>query len=162
MSKPNIIFILIDDLGWRDLASYGSEFYETPNLDKLAAEGMTFTDAYAACPACSPTRASILTGKTPARLHFEFVTKQEPGHQQINPAPPLRAPPFTLNLPLAEITLAEILRERGYRTAAFMGSYIMNRVGGLHQGIGFRVHRAHTMTVLHEVPDIVTVRKSDG
>ena len=66
--KTNFIFILIDDMGWRDLTCYGSEFYETPNLDKLATEGMTFTDAYAACPVCSPTRASILTGKYPATL----------------------------------------------------------------------------------------------
>ena len=63
--RPNIVFILIDDLGWRDLACYGSGFYETPNLDRLAAEGVRFTDAYAACPVCSPTRASILTGKYP-------------------------------------------------------------------------------------------------
>ena len=68
MSKPNILFVLIDDLGWRDLACYGSEFYETPNLDRLASEGMTFTDAYAACPVCSPTRASLLTGKYPATV----------------------------------------------------------------------------------------------
>ncbi|MEZ4679102.1 MAG: sulfatase-like hydrolase/transferase [Caldilineaceae bacterium] len=66
--QPNIIFILIDDMGWRDLGCYGSSFYETPNLDRLASEGMRFTDAYAACPVCSPTRASIMTGKYPATL----------------------------------------------------------------------------------------------
>src|SRR5437667_8069848 len=64
----NFLFILIDDMGWRDLGCYGSTFYETPNLDKLAAQGMRFTNAYAACPVCSPTRASILTGKYPARV----------------------------------------------------------------------------------------------
>src|SRR6267378_2381854 len=69
-TKPNIILILADDLGWRDLGCYGSTFYETPNLDRLAAKGMRFTEAYAACPVCSPTRASILTGKYPARLHL--------------------------------------------------------------------------------------------
>ena len=58
-SAPNIIFILIDDLGWRDLGCYGSSFYETPNLDRLAQRGMLFTDAYASCPVCSPTRASF-------------------------------------------------------------------------------------------------------
>ena len=67
-SPPNIIFIVIDDLGWRDLACLGSEFYETPNLDRLAAQGITFTDAYAASPVCSPTRASLLTGKYPATV----------------------------------------------------------------------------------------------
>ncbi|MHC4500749.1 MAG: sulfatase-like hydrolase/transferase, partial [Planctomycetota bacterium] len=70
--KPNfvffLVFFLIDDLGWTDLGCYGSSFYETPNIDKLASEGMRFTDAYAACPVCSPTRASIMTGKYPARI----------------------------------------------------------------------------------------------
>src|SRR5512146_2711009 len=68
--RPNIVFILADDLGWRDLGCYGSTFYETPHLDRLAAAGMRFTDAYAACDVCSPPRASIQTGKYPARLHL--------------------------------------------------------------------------------------------
>ncbi|UCC22077.1 MAG: sulfatase-like hydrolase/transferase, partial [Planctomycetota bacterium] len=68
--KPNFVFILIDDMGWTDAGCYGSTFYETPNIDKLAAEGMRFTNAYAACPVCSPTRASILTGKYPARINL--------------------------------------------------------------------------------------------
>ena len=68
MNRPNFIFVLVDDLGWRDLGCCGSEFYETPNLDRLASEGMRFTDAYAACPVCSPTRASIMTGKYPASV----------------------------------------------------------------------------------------------
>ena len=68
MKRPNIIFILIDDMGWKDLVCYGSSFYETPHIDRLAREGMRFTDAYAACPVCSPTRASILTGKYPATV----------------------------------------------------------------------------------------------
>ncbi|MCF6286095.1 MAG: sulfatase-like hydrolase/transferase, partial [Candidatus Hydrogenedentes bacterium] len=67
-AKPNFLFILADDLGWKDLGCYGSTFYETPNLDRLAATGMRFTNAYAACPVCSPTRASILSGKYPARM----------------------------------------------------------------------------------------------
>ncbi|WP_246082944.1 sulfatase-like hydrolase/transferase [Nonomuraea diastatica] len=66
--RPNIVFILIDDLGWRDLCCYGSTFYETPHLDALAAQGALFTDAYAAAPVCSPTRASLLTGRYPARV----------------------------------------------------------------------------------------------
>ncbi len=67
-NRPAIIFILIDDMGWRDLACTGSAFYESPNIDRLFAEGMSFTDAYASCPVCSPTRASILTGKYPATV----------------------------------------------------------------------------------------------
>ena len=61
--KRNFLFILVDDLGWMDLGCQGSTFYETPNIDRLAAEGMRFTDAYANCPVCSPTRASVLTGR---------------------------------------------------------------------------------------------------
>lgn len=68
--RPNVIFILADDLGWTDLSCYGSRFYETPNLDQLAKEGVRFTNAYAACPVSSPTRASFQTGKYPARLHL--------------------------------------------------------------------------------------------
>src|SRR5262245_60004436 len=69
-TRPNIVFILIDDLGCNDLGCYGSKFYRTPHLDRLAKQGMRFTDAYAACPVCSPTRAAILTGKYPARLNL--------------------------------------------------------------------------------------------
>ena len=68
--RPNIVFILIDDLGWADVGCFGSKFYQTPNIDRLAKQGMRFTDAYAACAVCSPTRASIMTGKYPARLHL--------------------------------------------------------------------------------------------
>ena len=67
---PNFLFILVDDLGWADVGCYGSKFYETPNIDNLASMGMKFTDGYAACPVCSPTRASIVTGKYPARLNL--------------------------------------------------------------------------------------------
>jgi arylsulfatase A-like enzyme len=68
MAQPNIVFILIDDMGWRDIECYGSSFYETPNIDRLANEGMMFTDGYASCPVCSPTRASVMSGKYPARV----------------------------------------------------------------------------------------------
>src|SRR5687767_5400831 len=75
-SKPYFIVILADDLGWTDLACYGSDFYQTPNIDSLARDGMKFTQAYSACTVCSPTRAAILTGKYPARLR---VTDWIPG-----------------------------------------------------------------------------------
>ena len=68
--KPNIVLIVIDDMGYTDVGCYGSQFFETPNVDRLAAEGMKFTDGYAACPVCSPTRASIMTGKYPVRLQL--------------------------------------------------------------------------------------------
>lgn len=105
---PNIVFLLADDLGWRDLSCYGSTFYETPNLDRLAAEGMRFTDAYAACPVCSPSRASLLTGKYPARVGItNWIYGQERGK--------LMEVPFIDHLPDNEFTLAEALREGGYQ-----------------------------------------------
>ena len=66
--KPNILLIYLDDLGWRDLACYGRSFYETPVIDRLAEQGIQFSQAYAACPVCSPSRASLLTGRYPARI----------------------------------------------------------------------------------------------
>jgi uncharacterized sulfatase len=74
-SRPNIVFILADDLGWADLPTYGNTFNEAPHIDKLAAEGVRFTNAYAACPVCSPTRASIQSGQYPARVGItDFIT----------------------------------------------------------------------------------------
>src|SRR5437867_600 len=67
---PNVILILIDDMGWTDLSCFGSKFYETPNIDRLAGSGMRLTSGYSACTVCSPTRAAIMTGKYPARLHI--------------------------------------------------------------------------------------------
>src|SRR4026207_432931 len=111
--KPNFIFILIDDLGATDLGCTGSTFYETPNIDRLAARGMKFTQAYSACTVCSPTRASLLTGKYPARLH---ITDWIPGLPPENPK--LIVPDFTKYLPHSETTLAEVLHNVGYATAS--------------------------------------------
>ncbi|MBX3012300.1 MAG: sulfatase [Caldilineaceae bacterium] len=112
--QPNIIFILIDDLGWRDLGCYGSSFYETPRLDQLAAEGMRFTDAYAACPVCSPTRASLLTGKYPATLG---ITDWIDWAKHIHPARgKLVDVPYLDHLPTAETTIATLLQAAGYAT----------------------------------------------
>jgi arylsulfatase A len=111
--KPNVVFILIDDMGWTDLGCYGSTVYETPHTDKLAAQGMKFTNAYAACPVCSPTRASILTGKYPARLH---LTDWLPGVGD-SPSRKLLRPKFQQFLPLEEVTLAKALKPQGYVSA---------------------------------------------
>jgi uncharacterized sulfatase len=113
-SKPNFLFILADDLGWNQLGCYGSKFYETPNIDRLAREGMRFTDAYAACPVCSPTRASIMTGKYPARLH---ITDYIPG--DTFPFEKLKLPEWQKYLPLEEVTIAEVFKGAGYITAGF-------------------------------------------
>jgi arylsulfatase A-like enzyme len=112
--RPNIVFILIDDLGWADVGCFGSKYYETPNIDRLAAQGMRFTDAYAACAVCSPTRASIMTGKYPARLH---LTNWIPGEGNA-PSNRLRIPEWRQFLPLEEITIAQALRSAGYVSAA--------------------------------------------
>lgn len=112
---PNIVLFLIDDLGWRDLGTYGSTFYQTPAIDRLAKDGVKFTDAYAACAVCTPSRAALLTGKYPARL---LMTNWTPDGRW-NPRSPLREGRFLRDLPLEEITLAEALREAGYVTGNF-------------------------------------------
>ena len=111
---PNIVFVLADDLGWSDLHCYGSTVHETPNLDRLAQSGVRFTDAYAASPVCSPTRASLMTGKFPARLHMTIWREAaaDPPHNQ------RLVPPITVeNLPHSEMTVAARLHAAGYLTA---------------------------------------------
>ncbi len=112
---PNILFILVDDLGYHDLGYSGSRFYETPNVDKLASEGMNFTNAYAASPICSPSRAAIMTGKYPARLN---LTDYIPGNRHYGPHSDqkLASHPFELFLDPNETTIAEALRSAGYST----------------------------------------------
>jgi len=113
--KVNFVFILIDDMGWPDLGCYGNKFHETPNIDRLARQGMRFTDAYAACPVCSPTRASIVAGQYPARLG---ITDFIPGHWR--PYEKLRVPiNRQQHLPLESITIAEALKPAGYVSGAF-------------------------------------------
>ena len=113
--RPNVVFILADDLGWGQLGCYGSDFYLTPNIDRLAFEGMRFTNAYAAAPVCSPTRASIMTGKYPARLHLtDFIKGGDPPEGSR-----LDHPDWRPHLPLEEVTLAEALKAEGYATAYF-------------------------------------------
>lgn len=111
-TKPNIVFILADDLGWKDLVCYGNKHYETPALDALAMSGIRFTQAYSACPVSSPTRASIMTGKYPARLQLtNFIA----GNRKDEASPVLPAPwkPF---LEARETTIAELLKQQGYIT----------------------------------------------
>ncbi len=137
--RPNIVFILADDLGWTDLGCYGSTFYRTPNIDRLASQGMRFTNAYAACPVCSPTRASIMTGKYPARLHLtDFI----PGRRQ-SPTSKLLAAPFRQELPLEEITIAEMLKPAGYRSAS-IGKWHLGDVPFTPEAQGFDLNVAGT------------------
>ena len=99
--RPNIVLILIDDYGWRDTGYNGSKFYETPNLDRLAREGMVFTDGYSASPVCSPTRSAIMTGKYPARLHLTAHLQGASNRYHFAKVVP---PNTRLALPLEEVT----------------------------------------------------------
>ncbi|WP_018625943.1 sulfatase [Niabella aurantiaca] len=108
-APPNIVFILVDDLGWSDLGYMGSTIYETPHIDQFAAQGMHFTDFYAAGPVCSPTRASILTGRNPVNTGVTTVLI----------SPDQDVDYMAHHLALSEYTLAEALRDRGYATGLF-------------------------------------------
>lgn len=120
--KTNIVFILADDLGYMDIAVNNPQtFYETPNIDALAAKGMRFKQGYAACPVCSPTRASIMTGKYPQRTGVTaHIGAQQP--DQWNRLTKLLPAPYQKFLALDEITIAEALRDAGY-TNFFAGKW---------------------------------------
>ncbi len=144
--KPqNVIFILADDLGWKDLQCYGSDYYDTPNIDRLAEEGMKFTDAYAASPLCSPTRASILTGQEPGRLRFTtpsgHVANVELDPEESSTAAPFyktATPGTCTRLSNDYLTVAEVLKEQGYSTA-FMGKWHLGREPYIPENQGFDV-----------------------
>jgi arylsulfatase A-like enzyme len=136
---PNFVFILIDDLGWADLGCYGSTFYETPHIDRLAATGMRFTAAYAAAPICSPTRASIMSGKYPARINTTewFGGPQPKGYKRNTQLIPAR---YQDVLPLEERTVAEILKDAGY-TTFFAGKWHLGHQGYWPEEQGFDVNK---------------------
>ncbi len=141
--RPNFLFILADDFGWTDLGCYGSSFYDTPNLDGLAGGGVKFTSAYAACPVCSPTRASIITGKYPARMAttdwFGAPQPDRIAHHRTKDKPLLPAP-YEEHVALEEITLAEALKVGGYRTY-FAGKWHMGDTGFLPEDQGFDINK---------------------
>ncbi|MCY2994965.1 MAG: sulfatase-like hydrolase/transferase [Planctomycetota bacterium] len=124
--KPNILFILADDLGWRDLGCFGSRYYETPNIDRLAGRGLTFTQAYSASPLCSPTRASILTGLAPARIgitvpvcHLPEIVLESTVAEKAGPNQKWLPVQSVTRLKQEYFTLAESLQAAGYSTAHF-------------------------------------------
>ncbi|MEP0841502.1 MAG: sulfatase-like hydrolase/transferase, partial [Phycisphaerae bacterium] len=129
--RLNVVIILADDLGWRDLGCTGSTFYQTPALDRLAAQGMRFTQAYAAANVCSPTRAALMTGQYPARLH---TTNFFGGNRRGK----LLGADYRRSLPGETVTLAEALKAHGYRTF-FAGKWHLGGAGSLPSDHGFEV-----------------------
>jgi len=132
--RPNFVFFLVDDLGWADLGCFGSPFYETPNIDRLCASGMKFTDGYAACPVCSPTRASIMTGRHPVRVD---ITDWIPGARAKNAK--LQHVEDRDNLAIEEITIAEALKQHGYQTF-FAGKWHLGGKGHWPTDQGFDIN----------------------
>lgn len=133
--KPNVIMILVDDMGWTDLGLYGSDLYQSPNIDKLGAEGVMFTNSYAACTVCSPTRAAIVTGKYPARLN---VTDWIEGHKF--PWAKMSVPDWTMYLPDEEYTMAEAFKDAGYTTAHFGKWHLGEKEENWPENHGFDVN----------------------
>lgn len=133
--QPDLILVVIDDLGWRDLGCYGSTFYETPVIDALARDGALLTNAYAASPVCSPSRASILTGQYPASVGItQFIGGQVSGS--------LRDVPYLHQLPLDQVSVARALREGGYRTW-HVGKWHLGEVSPVLHGFDVNVGGGH-------------------
>jgi arylsulfatase A-like enzyme len=138
--KPNFVFFLADDLGQRDLGAYGSTFYETPNLDRLAKGGATFTDAYAACPVCSPTRAAIMTGLWPQRTGITDYIGAPTRPEQWKRNTKLLPAPYTDRLALDAPTLAKAMKAAGYATF-FAGKWHLGPEGWWPENQGFDINR---------------------
>ena len=138
---PNIVFVLADDLGWSDLACYGSSVHETPQLDRFARQSVRFTDAYAASPVCSPTRASLMTGKCPARLHMTIWRESalEPPRSF-----PLLPPVTVADLPHSETSIAKHLQAAGYLTA-LVGKWHLGDAAHYPETHGFDVNIGGTL-----------------
>lgn len=135
--KPNFLFIFMDDMGWRDLACTGSTFYESPNIDRLCREGIQFSNAYASCPVCSPSRASFLTGRHPARLGVtDWIDMSGQYH-------PLKGKvidaPYIKHLPEESVTLAQVLKDAGYATW-HVGKWHLGDTEYYPENFGFEVN----------------------
>ena len=136
--QPNVVFILADDLGWRDLSNEGSTFYESPNIDRIANQGMKFTRGYAACQVCSPSRAAIMSGKAPARIKItDWIGAA--GGKQWNRNTRLLPAQYERQLAHEEVSLAEAFQEAGY-TTFFAGKWHLGGKGSFPEDHGFDVN----------------------
>lgn len=130
--RPNIVVIMADDLGWMDLHCQGNKSLDTPHLDRLASQGMRFTSAYAASPVCTPTRAAMMTGQSPARL---AITNHAPGNPNyVSEETQLKGAEWTTWLSLDHITIAERLQQAGYATGFIGKWHLSHRPGKDAQG----------------------------
>lgn len=137
--KPNFVFFLVDDLGWTDIGVYGSSFYETPNVDQLAKTGLRFTNAYAACQVCSPTRASIMTGRYPTRTGItDYIGAPQP--ERWNRKTKMLPANYEMQLALDEVTIAEVLKANGYATF-FAGKWHLGSENYFPENQGFDVNQ---------------------
>ena len=148
----NFILVLVDDMGWMDLSCQGSDFYETPNIDRLATGGMRFTNGYAACAVCSPTRAAVQTGRHPHRLGVtDWIRSRfqrgglgtpdaNPTEYVGSPKQKLLCPPNPFWMEHSEVTLAEMLKENGYETA-YIGKWHLGDPEWYPESQGFAVNR---------------------
>jgi arylsulfatase A len=134
-ARPNVVLIVADDLGWRDVGCYGSTYHKTPHIDRMAKDGARFTEFYAACPVCSPTRASLLTGRYPQRCN---ITDWLPGRAD-NSNQKLKRPVIDQQLPLGEVTLAEAFKGAGYATG-LIGKWHLGGEGFGPEKQGFDVN----------------------
>ena len=149
--RPNVVMILVDDLGWNDLSCQGSDVLQTPNIDRLAKHGTRFTNAYAAAPVCSPTRAAIITGQSPARTGVtdwirarhqrdnDETATENPTTYVVNRNRKLQCPANAYFLPKNHVTIAERLKSKGYKTC-FIGKWHLGDPGWYPTDQGFDVN----------------------
>ncbi|MBN1342764.1 MAG: sulfatase [Phycisphaerae bacterium] len=137
----NVILLLVDDMGWTGASCYGSDLHETPSIDRLAGQGVRFTNAYAAAPVCTPTRASIMTGKSPARLHMTIWRESAVNRVKDRKLLP---PDTVADLPQSEVTIAEVLEAAAYLTA-HVGKWHLGDGADYPENHGFRVNVGGTL-----------------